>query len=119
MYVAQRLRVCDVCVANMGEGFEKARTAYTLLCDVCFSFFRRSSALFYYKNKFYFCLGVGAEGLGVNCPEPRLLIFLSLSQSQSPPVSACKVYTPAHQSVFRVLSLSPACRDFAGNRRIW
>jgi hypothetical protein len=35
---AQRLRVCDVCAANMGEGFGKARTAYTLLYDVYFSF---------------------------------------------------------------------------------
>lgn len=26
-------------------------------------------------NKFYFCLGVGAEGLGVNAPKPRLLII--------------------------------------------
>ena len=34
VYVIQRLRVCDVCVANMGEDFEKARTAYTLLADV-------------------------------------------------------------------------------------
>ena len=27
-------------------------------------------------NKFYFCLGVGAEGLGVNAPKPRLLIIV-------------------------------------------
>jgi hypothetical protein len=33
-YIAERSRVCDVCVANMGEGFGKARTAYTLLYDV-------------------------------------------------------------------------------------
>ncbi len=26
-------------------------------------------------NEFYFCLGVGAEGLGVNAPKPRLLII--------------------------------------------
>ena len=76
---SQRFGISDVCrsvaKANMGGGFWiKAVTRYAVLYDVCFSFSDDSRTLFYYKNKFYFCLGVGAEGLGVNAPKPRLLI---------------------------------------------
>ena len=49
-YFRQRSRVCDVCVANMGEGFEKARTAYTLLADVN----KFASDSEHYSGKFYF-----------------------------------------------------------------
>jgi hypothetical protein len=36
--------------------------------------FSRLGGTLFIMNKFYFCLGVGAEGLGVNAMEPRLLI---------------------------------------------
>ena len=62
-YFRQRSRVCDVCVANMGEGFGKARTAYTLLNDVCFSFYFLKENHFSTRPISFFNVGGAQEGV--------------------------------------------------------
>ena len=47
-------------------------------------------------NKFYFRLGVGAEGLGVNAPKPRLLICFSPLKKDIH--GACHLSLPIHLS---------------------
>ncbi|KKU48180.1 hypothetical protein A3H10_01165 [Candidatus Uhrbacteria bacterium RIFCSPLOWO2_12_FULL_46_10] len=61
----------------MGEYLALAKREPDIRCYMMYAFLFVSPQRDHFSimNKFYFCLGVGAEGLGVNATKPRHLII--------------------------------------------
>lgn len=74
MYVGQRPRVCDVCVANMGEGFCKKPEPHTR----CYTLFKKYFSFnfiltgFLFNNyKFVFLFWILGRGVRGECPKSK------------------------------------------------
>jgi hypothetical protein len=64
----------------MGEHLALAKREPDIRCYMMYAFlFSDDSRHFFVINKFYFCLGVGAEGLGGECPEAKTPYCISNS----------------------------------------